>query len=49
MSNTSNREHSTHNLRRLAKNGMLVEYVLIAFLMGLAVFQVVFVLGTKTL
>ena len=49
VSNTSSRKHATSDLRRLEKRGMAVEYAIIALLIGLAAFQVVFAIGTKAM
>jgi hypothetical protein len=52
VSNTSSCEHSTSDRRRLEKNaqrGMAVEYAIIALLIGLAAFQILFTIGTKAI
>jgi hypothetical protein len=51
MFNTS-RKHLTFDLRRFqqhAQLGMVVEYALVAFLIGLALFQVSVAIGAKAI
>ncbi len=51
MLNTS-RKHLTFDLRRIqqhAQLGMVVEHVLVAFLIGLAVFQVLVAIGARAI
>jgi hypothetical protein len=52
MFETSSHKHSTFDLRRLQKHAqlsMVVEYVLVAMLIGLAVFQDVYAVGANAI